>query len=621
MITEKEILQYFQMKIIRMPRFQPQRFRYAYPGSFDPWTKGHLSVVINFLSKNSEDCIDIIVAHNPDKQGVFTPEDRAFFIQKSIPAQFSSRVRISIVSGVVANYMYAQDIPYIIKGYRDSADFEAETRLAEINSQLFGSPMTLLMPQTESSLSIVSSSNLKMLANLGIRLDRYAPGSVREAVKLKTTGKMFIGVVGGIASGKSTFCKKLSANAKQGDIDIHHINLDDLGHIIYSETENVLPLYSKIRKQLVDIFGPSIQNPDGTINTKALGDIVFDDKALLDRLTNIMLEPILFLMAEKINRLGSGLILIESAILLDRNLSELVDENIVHVHVSPEEQIRRMMTVRNLSQEQAQKRLASQLTASDIQAYIDKQQKTDFGRLNLKIDSSVPVDIEETFARLEREYFARFNTRREGSLFIPEGLTFRDNNSFFRLITEKYNSAERHNHSLLHIEEMLTEFHRIKHLLKNPLEVYLAIIFHDIIYDIQSQSNEEDSVNFAREWLSSNLTTTDINIDCVVKLILLSKKYGNASLTQAELSEDEKIFLDMDMSIFGARLNRVLEYDEGVGKEYKSKYPVEVYNPERLKFLRSLQGQPLYLSGYYQNRLGEKATENLEQLIQALSEN
>lgn len=597
----------------------PKKFKFAYPGSFDPFTKGHLSVVTSFLSKDPDAGMEIVIGHNSSKKGTFSAAERKFIIEQSIPPHLRARVKVTIVEGIIANYMYAHSIPYFIKGLRDLTDYQYEFNLAQLNSQFPGSPMTLFVPQTDSSLNAVSSSNLKLLTNLGIPLEKYAPGFVREAIKLKTTGKMFIGVVGGIASGKSTFCRELAEFAKDRDLAIYHVNMDTFTHIVQTETKNVLPLFTKVRRELVDLFGESIMNPDGTINRKILGEIVFNDKEKLDLLTARMLEPVLFLMSEEINSFGPGIVLIESAILLDRNISELVDDNIIHVHVSQETQLDRMIKFRGLTEKQALRRLRAQLTEAEIQARVEAIQSQDFNRLFIKTDSAVAFDLESVYQRLEREYCFRVNTRVYGDLFIPSEISFANEQHYIHLLHRMYDSKGRRYHNPRHIGEMLTGYQKIKHLLKNPTEVYMAIIFHDIIYKIGHQTNEEESARFAVKFLSKHLLEPEnIDLRLLEKLINLTKLHGKEALEKQDLTEDERLFLDLDMAILGAASERFMEYEKEIELEYAVLYPYDAYKNGRLEFLKAVKAKSIYLSEYYKTRLEVKAKQNINLLIAQL---
>lgn len=76
-----------------------------------------------------------------------------------------------------------------------------------------------------------------------------------------------IGLTGGIASGKTTICNRLK------DMGARVISCDHLGHVAYKQ-------HTKCYQEIVQYFGQSILNPDGEIDRKKLGPIVFSDKVI-----------------------------------------------------------------------------------------------------------------------------------------------------------------------------------------------------------------------------------------------------------------------------------------------------------------------------------------------------
>ncbi len=600
-----------------------KKFKFAYPGSFDPWTKGHLSVLLSILEHDPDANVDIIIAKNQQKSGMFQFEERKFIIEKSIPTRFQDRVRVSIVSGVVADYLYENNIPYFIKGVRDEADYRYETNLATLNSQFYGSPMTLLIPQVNFDLSNVSSSNLKMLANLGISLDRYANAFVREILKMKTSKKWLIGVTGGITVGKSTFCHKLQEYAESHDVKIHYINMDHLNYIILNDKDYVLPVYRKIREQIGDEFGKAVLNDDGTINRRELGHIVFSDQGKLDRLTNILLEPMLYLMGQKMNSLSAGIILVESAMLFDRHLTELVDENVIYIYVEPAMQKQRLLETRqNYSLEQAQKRIDSQMSFPKIKETIAEIHNDQYDRLFLLYSGEMPLDediIANIYQNLEANYFFRQEVRRNSQIFIPQELTFQNDSQFLEDISKIYHSPERSYHNATHINELLIHYLKVKHLLKNPAEVYLAIIFHDIRHDPKIPSNEDTSAQLAKEYLKKNLTSSNINIDIVLHLIQLTAHHDQELY---DLNYDEQLFLDMDMSILAVHRERLLEYERQIYQEYSIIFTDLQYRKGRIAFLKKLlEKNTIYHSIYFKSRYESIARENIQYLCEFVQQN
>ncbi len=585
------------------------KFKFAYPGSFDPWTKGHLSVLVSFLERDPDANVDIIIAKNPEKHGMFSPEERKFIIEKSIPLRFRNRIRVSIVARVVADYMYENNIPYFIKGIRDEADYRYESSLASLNSQFYGSPMTLLIPQIHSDLGDVSSSNLKMLTNLGISLDRYANAFVREILKMKTSGKWIIGVTGGISTGKSTFCRKLQEFAKDKEIKIFYLDMDQFTYQVLNEKIHPLPLFQKIRSQLAYEFGPCVLNEDGTINRKELGDIVFSDQSKLDKLTNIMTEPLLYLMGKEIHSFGPGIILMESAILFDRNLTELVDENIIFLHVDNNTQIQRMQSLRKLTQEQSQKRIDSQISLENVKLWHEEIGKEQYDRLFAEQRGDVSFETESLYQSLQAEYLFRQEVRRTRFLFLPKGISFKNDSAFLNEMEEHYTSKTRFYHNLFHIKEMLLLYLRIKHLLTNPAEAYLAIVFHDIVYIPQSLENEKASYQFAQEYISRNLVFPEIELPRVEKMIECT---GFHTKESHSFSGDEEIIMDMDIAILASEKFRLLEYERQIFQEYSTIMTKQEYQKKRLEFFQALlKKRHIFSSSYFFSRYEESAQRNL----------
>lgn len=375
--------------------------RFAYVGSFDPWTKGHQSVAEKFLKKHPDLKLEIILGVNPKKEYTFKPFERALFIERGLEL-YKGRFDISFTKEPVSDYLYEKNIPFIIKGIRNARDAEYESEMAEINASLVGEPITLLVPQTDPELNKVSSSNLKMLSHFGLSTERYASSLVREALKLRISDRLFVGVCGGIGTGKSTLCKALAERNKE----IKHINMDGYGKTILNSTDDVPEFAKKVRLELDDLFGNELMNKDGTIDRKRLGDIVFEEKRKLDLLTELMLEPILYLMYKDIKTIGSGIVLIESAILIERGLTELVDDNVVLVNVPKKEQVRRLRE-RGLSDEQIGKRLDSQATYEDNLMKIQYLQSKEHHRIFLDVESGDKHYLPNIESYLLREYDKR----------------------------------------------------------------------------------------------------------------------------------------------------------------------------------------------------------------------
>lgn len=103
----------------------------VYPGSFDPITSGHIDI-INRVAQIFDHVI-VLVANSSDKKYLFTSDERAQFVRKSIQAQ---NVEVAVHSGLTTEFMKAKKAQVIIRGLRAVADFEYEGTLANMNHRL-----------------------------------------------------------------------------------------------------------------------------------------------------------------------------------------------------------------------------------------------------------------------------------------------------------------------------------------------------------------------------------------------------------------------------------------------------------------------------------------------------
>ncbi len=168
-----------------------------------------------------------------------------------------------------------------------------------------------------------------------------------------------IGLTGGIGTCKSTVAKTLN------ELGARVLDADKIGHEIYLPGG---PAYDNV----VAAFGKRILAPDGTIDRKLLGPIVFADPAALKRL-NAIVHPRMFArMREMVGDIRSGgeraPIVIEAAILIEANWMPLFDE-IWLVVASRDNVVRRIERDRGLKPEQTEARIRAQLPDDERRRY------------------------------------------------------------------------------------------------------------------------------------------------------------------------------------------------------------------------------------------------------------
>lgn len=365
----------------------------AVVGSLDPGTLGHLDMIISFMEAFPQMILYVIVAFNEEKKYVFSVEERIYLLEKMIPEKYKNRIKIVVENGIVVHYLRRQGITKLVKGVRNAEDYRYEMDIADVNILLNKKVQPLFIPQTNAILRQVSSSSLKNGIRMNIDMSAYAPALTREAVRLRLKNQLLVGVTGEAASGKSTIAQAIAEFSRReglkGDVPIHYLELDKYGKMIYS----TFPEFMETRYWVVKMFDESILNEDTSIDTYKLGTLAFENREKLNKLTELVLPDILFLMNEDLNKIGQAIILVEGANIVENNLTHLFDENLIVVSVPPEKQIERMRQ-RNYTPEQIRRRMEFQLTSAQRIATIKEIQSKGFDRFLMEIDGTKVVDSE-----------------------------------------------------------------------------------------------------------------------------------------------------------------------------------------------------------------------------------
>ena len=152
----------------------------VFAGSFDPPTNGHLNIIRR--ASGLFDKLDVVVAFNPDKKSLFTPEERLEML-KSLTADFKN-VSVHTWDKLVVDYAEKNDANILIRGIRNTNDFAYEFDLSLMNRNLDPKIETLFIP-TEPKYVIVKSSSIKELASFGGDVSEMVPEIVNNAIMKK----------------------------------------------------------------------------------------------------------------------------------------------------------------------------------------------------------------------------------------------------------------------------------------------------------------------------------------------------------------------------------------------------------------------------------------------------
>lgn len=133
----------------------------AFAGSFDPMTNGHLWVIKEALKL--VDNVRVIVANNPSKKYMFTATKRKEIIEQIVIDEQLHFVTVDIVENeYVASYLTNNNITHLVRGIRNSVDFDQEKLIQRVNSEILGNVQTIFL-MAPSDLESVSSSFVKSL--------------------------------------------------------------------------------------------------------------------------------------------------------------------------------------------------------------------------------------------------------------------------------------------------------------------------------------------------------------------------------------------------------------------------------------------------------------------------
>ncbi len=144
-----------------------------YPGSFDPITYGHLDILKN--AAGIFDKVIIAVAHNGEKQGFLTIEERVNLIKASIKEM--QNVEVDSFEGLTIEYAKKRNANVLIRGLRAVSDFEYEMQLSQTNSALCDEIKTVFLT-TKPKFNFISSSTIKEILQNGGDISKFVPEPV-----------------------------------------------------------------------------------------------------------------------------------------------------------------------------------------------------------------------------------------------------------------------------------------------------------------------------------------------------------------------------------------------------------------------------------------------------------
>ena len=144
-----------------------------FPGSFDPFTIGHESIVKRGL--DLFDKIIVGIGYNTNKKGFISIENRKKLIDKVF--EDYKKVEVKTYTGLTINFCKENDAYYILRGLRTSADFEYERAIGQMNHFLEDKVETIFL-LTETNHTPISSTIIREVYKSGGDVSQFIPQNI-----------------------------------------------------------------------------------------------------------------------------------------------------------------------------------------------------------------------------------------------------------------------------------------------------------------------------------------------------------------------------------------------------------------------------------------------------------
>lgn len=151
-----------------------------FPGSFDPLTNGHVDIIRRASILFDE--VTVLVGCNMKKNTLFSPSERIKMIQSSLSSFVN--VKVDMWDGLTVKYAEMNCISVIVRGLRDSGDYEYERKIENGNRYINPSIETVYLSSSSENLYL-SSSAVREYLKFGVDISPLVPRPVLEEIEKK----------------------------------------------------------------------------------------------------------------------------------------------------------------------------------------------------------------------------------------------------------------------------------------------------------------------------------------------------------------------------------------------------------------------------------------------------
>lgn len=344
---------------------------YAFSG--DPITFGHLDIIERAAAVFEE--LTVAIGINPAKKYLFDLQERARMAEEA--TSHLPNVRVVYFKGLLVDYAYEQNIPVIVRGLRNTEDFNFELMLHQVGESQKMHLETFFIPSRQ-ELSHISSGAAKALQLEQGLIHEYVPLNVKQKLEIKLSCQYIIGVTGVIGAGKSYVCNALQQAGRALGIEVHRIDLDRYGHDLLQVLKE--PVFIELRKKICGEFGSHLLQKDGFVDVAQLGKIIFADQEKLNRFNRMMYQPMLLKIRRELYG-KRGILLLDSALIAETGMSYLCNNHCLLVETSEDLQWERLKK-RHYSDDQIKERRQCQYTSElKLEVLQEQVQKDRYGQL------------------------------------------------------------------------------------------------------------------------------------------------------------------------------------------------------------------------------------------------
>jgi dephospho-CoA kinase len=174
-------------------------------------------------------------------------------------------------------------------------------------------------------------------------------------------GMILVGLTGGIASGKSLVAKVLK------DLGAHLIDADKIVHELLEPGQQAW-------EEVLAYFGGGIEGPNGTIDRRKLGELVFSDPGRRAWLNRCLHPKVFKIYTEQVRHLRArqpdAVVVFDAALLIETGYHKKMDKVIV-VYADEEHQLKRLMERERFTHDQAMARIRSQMPLNEKRTHAD----------------------------------------------------------------------------------------------------------------------------------------------------------------------------------------------------------------------------------------------------------